>query len=145
MQENSRNIYQTARECKGLTQEKSAELLNISVESLRSYEGDKRFPPNDVVEIMCDIYGTQFLAYQHLKKTAKGLAKVLPQAEKKELPVAVLNLIKELTEAVSLRDKLIEISIDGKITDDEIETFNRILKEFGELKNAIATLEFVEG
>ena len=40
-----RNIYQLSREAAGYTQEKAAELIGISVESLRSYELDKRIPP----------------------------------------------------------------------------------------------------
>ncbi len=39
MVQNYRNIYQIAREGTGLTQEKSSELLDISVDSLRAYEG----------------------------------------------------------------------------------------------------------
>lgn len=33
-----KNIYQIARESSGLTQEKASELIDISVDALRSYE-----------------------------------------------------------------------------------------------------------
>ena len=66
-----RNIYQIARESSGLTQEKSSELLDISVDSLRAYEGGKRVPPDHVVIKMIEIYDTQYLAYQHLKTSAE--------------------------------------------------------------------------
>ena len=36
-----RNIYQIAQESTGLTQEKSSELMDISVDSLRDYEGGR--------------------------------------------------------------------------------------------------------
>lgn len=57
-----RNIYQIARETSGLTQERAAELFNISVESLRSYETDRRIPQDSTVLKMIEVYGTPFLA-----------------------------------------------------------------------------------
>ena len=48
MREN-RNIYQSARELKGLTQEVAAERLDLSVESLGAYEQDRRRPPDSTV------------------------------------------------------------------------------------------------
>ena len=45
----NRNIYQAARELKGLTQEVAAERLDLSVESLGAYEQDRRRPPDSTV------------------------------------------------------------------------------------------------
>jgi ribosome-binding protein aMBF1 (putative translation factor) len=66
-----RNVYQIARESTGLTQEKASEFMDISVDSLRAYEGGKRVPPDKVVIKMIEIYDTQYLAYQHLKTSAE--------------------------------------------------------------------------
>lgn len=49
MQKLSRSIYQTARNSTDLTQEGAAELLCISVESLRAYERKATVPPADIV------------------------------------------------------------------------------------------------
>ncbi|NBI11873.1 XRE family transcriptional regulator [Colidextribacter sp. OB.20] len=38
MPENFRNIYKIARRAAGYTQEAAAEMMNLSVESLRAYE-----------------------------------------------------------------------------------------------------------
>ena len=44
------NIYKTARESgSGYTQERAAEYLGISVESLRLYESDRRTPPGYII------------------------------------------------------------------------------------------------
>ena len=40
MARDSQNIYKNARKSAGLTQEKAAQYLNVSVDSLRDYEGD---------------------------------------------------------------------------------------------------------
>lgn len=39
------NIYKTTRQNAGLTQEAAAEWIGVSVESIRSYETDRRIPP----------------------------------------------------------------------------------------------------
>lgn len=68
MVENYRNIYQIARECTSLTQEKSSELLDISVDSLRAYEGGKRTPPENIVIDMAKIYNRPYLIFAALSK-----------------------------------------------------------------------------
>ena len=44
MQDNCRNIYKTARLAAGLTQERWAEVLGISTESVRLYETGRGLP-----------------------------------------------------------------------------------------------------
>lgn len=48
------NIYKNARKSAGMTQEKAAQLLNVSVDSLRDYEQSQRPVPSDVASAMCD-------------------------------------------------------------------------------------------
>ena len=50
------NIYKTARRGTGYTQETAAELLSVSVESVRAYENGYRVPPDDIVEQMALCY-----------------------------------------------------------------------------------------
>ena len=52
MQADCRNIYQAARKVAGLTQEKAAEMIGISVRSLADYETGVRIPSNATVELM---------------------------------------------------------------------------------------------
>ena len=47
------NIYKTARQKAGITREKAAEAMGISVESLKAYETYGRLPSCDVVDRMC--------------------------------------------------------------------------------------------
>ena len=140
MQE-SRNIYQIARESAGLTQEKAAEYIDISVDSLRSYEGNRRIPPDKIVIKMIEIYNTQYLAYQHLKKSVVG-SQYLPNIEIKELPMAVLKLQKEITDFIKLKDDMIMIASDGIIHDDEQQRWDLILKELDDISEAIICLKY---
>ena len=137
-----RNIYQIAREAAGYTQEISSELLDISVDSLRAYEGGKRIPPDHVVIKMIEIYDTQYLAYQHLKTSAEVGQKYLPNIEIKTLTAATLTLQKEVTDFLKLKDEMIEIACDEVVDEDERPEWNKILKELDDIVAAIMALKF---
>jgi transcriptional regulator with XRE-family HTH domain len=139
-----RNIYQIARESAGITQEKASELIDISVESIRAYESGKRIPPDTVVIKMIEIYGTQYLAYQHLKTSAEVGQKYLPNIDFKDLPSAILRLQKEVSDFLKCRDQLIEISCDGIISADELPQYKTIMKELDDIVAAILTLKFAK-
>lgn len=139
-----RNIYQIARESTGLTQEKASEYMDISVDSLRAYEGGKRTPPDKVVIKMIEIYDTQYLAYQHLKTSAEVGQKYLPDIEIKELPVAILRLQKEVSDFIKCKDLMIEITCDGVIDEHEKPQWDLIMKELDEVVEAIMALKFAK-
>lgn len=144
MDKEYRNIYQIARESTGFTQEKSSELMDISVDSLRAYEGGKRIPPDHVVIKMIEIYDTQYLAYQHLKTSAAVGQKYLPNIEIKELPIAILRLQKEVSDFMKCREEMIEITCDGVIDENERPRWNLIMKELDDVVEAIMSLKFAK-
>ncbi len=140
----NRNIYQIARESVGLTQERASELLDISVESLRAYEGFKRIPPNKVVVKMIEIYNTQYLAYQHIKNNSKDLQSYLPNINIKDLPSSILKLQKEVNDFLKVRDEMIDITCDGIIDEEERPRYDKILKELDDINEAIMSLKFAK-
>lgn len=138
------NIYQKARESVGLTQEKAAERIGVSIESIRMYEGGKRIPPDDVVFRMIDIYNTQYLAYQHLRENVITASAVMPMNIKvTDLPQAILRIQKEITDFLQIRDEMISITYDGIISADERPRWNVIVKELNDIMEAIMSLRFV--
>lgn len=142
MSQEYRNIYQIPRESAGITQEKAAELIDISVESIRAYESGKRIPPDKVVIRMIEIYGMQYLAYQHLKTSAEVGQAYLPDIDLKDLPSAILRLQKEVSDFLKVRDDLIDITCDGVISDDEMPRYKQILKELDDITAAIMAVKF---
>lgn len=56
------NLYQRARLSAGLTQERAAELLDLSPESLKQYEGGRRIPPDETVARMVEVYSCPWQA-----------------------------------------------------------------------------------
>ncbi len=85
MSEECRNIYKRARRNAGYTQEAAAEMLNVSVESLRAYETDCRIPAGDVVLQMMICYNCHQLPTQHLQETSALFNSVVPRLEERSL------------------------------------------------------------
>lgn len=76
MAEEHMNIYKAARRESGYTQEAAAEVIAVSVESIRAYENGYRTPPNDIVERMAQYYHTPHLIYADLTVERAKMSKL---------------------------------------------------------------------
>lgn len=141
MEQIYRNIYQIAREYTSLTQEKSSELLDISVDSLRAYEGGKRTPPENIVIDMARIYNRPYLILQHYQNTLIG-KELFPKIEVKHLAEAVLTFLDELEDLESIKKLIIKISRDGQVDENEKDDWEMIMKILDEMVSAIITIKF---
>jgi len=137
-----KNIYKTARLSAGLTQERAAEKLGISVESIKAYETYTRLPPSHVLDGMCIIYDYIPLAYQH-NRIASGEIKVVPEVEVRSLEQATISLIRRvLAFADKHRDRdLMAIAEDGIIDEAERPLFDEILTELEDIRRASIELQ----
>ena len=131
MQTDSRNIYKKARMAAGITQERAAELLDISTRSLADYEAGVRMPSNGLVDSMVTVYNTQILAVQHLRNSAQAARDLIPEVDAMRLPEAVLTLVDAIYDFADdrLDRELIDIARDGVISPDERERFDRVVQE----------------
>jgi predicted transcriptional regulator len=145
MQDECRNIYYNARRTSGLTQERWAEVLGISVESVRLYEGGVNMPSDTIVLRMAEVAGQQIICYWHLLNKSRVASALLPEIQRKPLPEAVLNLL------VKLRDfsedgmtDLQRIAVDGRVDPLEREPFEYAMKQLRELVAAGLQVEYAE-
>lgn len=131
MQTDSRNIYKKARMAAGITQERAAELLDISTRSLADYEAGVRMPSNGLVDSMVTVYNTQILAVQHLRNSAQVARDLIPEVDAMRLPEAVLTLVDAIYDFADdrLDRELIDIARDGVISPDERERFDRVVQK----------------
>ena len=129
------NLYQRARLSTGLTQERAAELLGLSVESLKQYEGGRRVPPDETVARMVEVYRLPWLALEHSRAT--DTLGVLPEVEPRPLPMASIALRNRLHDATGRLDALLRIAEDGRIDDTERPEFDAIVAELRETMAAI--------
>ncbi|EIS9525620.1 helix-turn-helix transcriptional regulator [Clostridioides difficile] len=135
------NIYQLSRENTGITQEKASELLDISVESLRAYENDKRIPPNTVVAKMVSIYSNNLLGYEHVRRTTEAGVMFLPKLKMKSLSSITLKLHKEIKDYLKKEDDFIDIVEDDVIDEDEEEVWNDVMEKLEGIYEAILKLK----
>lgn len=143
MSEEYRNIYKTARNVAGYTQENAAERLDISVESLRSYENGLRTPSNEVVDLMVICYNTQHLAYQHLRESNCIARRIVPSLEERsimEVAMRIHNRFKAFEKKCSI-ERLLTIAEDNTISPEEREEFDSIVLDLREIVRTGMELE----
>lgn len=141
------NIYQLARMAAGLTQERAAEALSISVESLRLYETDRRTPPNSIVAQMSDLYNTQYLIVQHVRQADELARSLIPEPHQRPLEQSSIRMYRLVRDFVNKHrtDALIDIAEDGRIDDDERPVFDQIMNELEEIAAAFYELRLNTG
>ncbi len=146
MQDDSINIYRNARKAAGLTQERWAEVLGISVESVRLYETGAGMPSDAIVLRMAEVAGQHIICYWHLLQKSRVAAEVLPELEEKPLPEAVLSLLAALQEFTrdGMQD-LIRIGADGAVDEGERDAYTYAMAQLEALISAGLHMRYAEG
>lgn len=140
----TRNVCRIARTVAGQTQERWAESIDVSVESVRAYESGKSLPSDDVVTRMAEVSGHQIICYWHLLNKSRTARELLPEVEPLPIEQAVLRLLRRLmrfAEAHRL-DDLAEIAEDGRVDALEAERFGAILEELQAIVQAALQLKY---
>lgn len=147
MERESRNIYKIARKTAGYTQERWAEAVGVSVESIRNYEAGTQIPGDEIVKAMCEISGLSQVSYWHLCHKSELAAEILPEVETVPLPQAVCGLLYSIRDFVSKeRDaQLLDMAADGKIDAMERQEFADIVVELRRIVKAAMQLWYAEG
>ena len=142
MDRKSPNLYQRARLSTGLTQERAAELLNLSPESLKQYEGGRRIPPDETVTRMVEAYRCPWLALEHAQATDR--LGVMPEVNVQSLPTAAITLINRVLDfAERHRDRqLLRIAEDGIIDENERPDFDAICRDLDGIVGAALQVKY---
>ena len=145
MEQKPRNIYKTARTVAGLTQERWAEAVGVSVDSIRGYESGSVIPADETVKAMSEISGLAPLSYWHLCNKSTLAADTLPEVEQLPLPQAVLQLLQAMADFSADHGKLIEMAADGLITVSEQAEWDGIKKRLDRVVKAAMQVKVAEG
>ena len=135
MEQKCPNLYKRARLSTGISQERAAEMLGLSPESLKQYEGGRRVPPDETVAKMVEVYRLPWLALEHAQAT--DTLGVMPEVTPRPLPMASIALRNRLHDATGRLDALLRIAEDGIIDDTERPEFDDIVAELRETMTAI--------
>ena len=146
MQEKYRNIYQDARRTAGMTQERWAEALGLSVEAVRQYETDRCLPSDGVVARMAELSMLPPLGYWHLRHKSEIAAAELPPVERLPLPQAVVQLRAAMRgfQERHREDALLLIAADGLVDPDEAPRFKEIVRDLHAVVQAALQIDYAE-
>ena len=138
----NKNIYQTTRENLDLTREEASELLEtVSPERIEKIENERSLPYPDEVLLMSDKYKQPTLCSYYCANQCPIGQQYVPEIKIKDLSQIVLETIASLNVMQKKKERLIEITVDGKISDDEIGDFIYIQKELEKISIAVETLQ----
>ena len=139
--ENKTN-YQLAREELGLTREKASELLEtIAPERIEKIENERTVPRPDEVLTMAEKYKRPSLCNYYCSRQCPIGEQYVPQVSMRELSAIVLEMLASLNAMNKEKERLIEITADGHISNDEIDDFIHIRKELERISVTVETLQ----
>jgi len=145
MEQQPRNIYKTARRFAGLTQERWAEAIGVSVDSVRCYENGSVIPNDATVAAMCEISNHAALGFWHIRNKSALAADTLPDVEQLPLPQAVIQLLCAVNEFKDLHGDLLALAADGRITGDELAVWENIVARLDKIIQAAIQVKVAEG
>lgn len=137
----NKNIYQEIREELGLTREEASELLEfISSDRIEKIESDKTIARPEEVLKMAKVYRRSDLPNFYCTHECPIGKKYIPEVEKKDLSQITLEMLAILNSLEKQENRLIEITVDGKISKDEKDDFEHIKNQLYEMSKTIASL-----
>lgn len=137
-----KNPYQTTREGLRLTRETASQLLQtISPERIEKIENERVLPHPDEVLLMSDQYKQPMLCNYYCANQCPIGQKYVPEVKPKDLSQIVLETIASLNAMQKKKDRLIEITVDGRISGEELEDFVFIQEELEKISIAVETLQ----
>ena len=137
-----KNKYQMVRESLGLSRAKACELLqSVSASRLFKIENDETIPYPEEVYAMANAYKAPSLCNYYCANDCPLGQAYVPQVQVKELHVITLEMLAIRNRLVKEKDRLIEITVYGKLDSDELSDFKRIRSELEKMSMTIDSLQ----
>lgn len=139
----NKNMYQLCREARGLTRAQASERLEwISDSRIEKIEsGRSAATPEEIVAMQKAYKKPNLCSYYCARECAIGRESRFREVEERPVSETVLDLLAANNKLNSQKDRLIEITCDGKIDDDtELEDFVAIQNELERLIADAASL-----
>lgn len=144
MEQRTTNIYKNARQTAGLTQERWAEQLGVTADTVRLYESGRNYPSDEVAARMAEVAGMPVLGYWHLKLKSALANDALPDVARVPLPQAVVGLLAAMDTIQPQVKELLVIALDGIVDEGETELFEDILDDLEDVVTAALAVKYAE-
>ena len=137
----NKNIYQLSREGRDLTREEASDaLVFLSPERIEKIESGKSAPHPDEVLAMERAYRNPELSNWFCTHECPIGMKYEQEVELKSLAQVTVETLAALHAMEQEKDRMIGISVDGRVGGDERADFERILGKLSALDRAIRSL-----
>lgn len=137
----NKNIYQTSREAMNFTREAAAEKLSyISADRIEKIENEKSLPHPEEVLAMADCYKNPFLCNYFCSHECPIGMEYVPEIKVKDLSQITLEMLATLNKLTHEKERLIEITVDGELSEDELPDFFKIKDQLEKMSLAIDSL-----
>ena len=138
----NKTVYQLRREELGLSREKASELLEvIQPERIERIENGKYTAHPDEVIVMAEKYQAPELCNYYCSNECEIGRQYVPEIKIKDLAQIVLEMLASLNSIEKRRDRMIEITADGSIQENEVEDFVRIQEDLERISVTVETLQ----
>ena len=138
----NKNIYQRTREALDLTREEASDLLvTMSPERIEKIENERTMPHPDEVLVMAQKYKQPSLCNYYCANQCPIGAQYVPEIKVKDLSQIILEMLASLNSMQKEKDRLIEITVDGKVSGDELADFVAIQEQLEKISVAVETLQ----
>ncbi|MBR2311205.1 MAG: XRE family transcriptional regulator [Oscillospiraceae bacterium] len=138
----NKNRYQITREALKLTRESASELLEtLAPERIEKIENDRLLPHPEEVMVMAEKYKQPGLCNYYCANQCPIGQQYVPEIKPKDLSQIVLEMLASLNSMQKEKDRLIEITVDGKISGDELQDFIAIQDQLEKISVAVETLQ----
>jgi transcriptional regulator with XRE-family HTH domain len=137
-----KNIYFSSREEAGLTRAQASEVIGtISESRLEKLEtGKAAIYPEDVVD-MAKAYKKPELCNYYCTHQCRIGKESVPEVKVSSLSEIVLGMLSALNSLEKQKDRLIEITADGIVSEDELPDFAHIQKQLDQIDHTVEELK----
>ena len=138
----NKNIYQICREKCDFTRQRASEgLVFISDDRIEKIESGKSLPHPDEIMALAECYKAPELCNYFCARECPIGQTHVTELKVQDLSQIILEMIASLNAMNKEKDRLIEITADGEITDDEVRDFNNIKAQLDRISVSIETLK----
>ena len=140
------SVYKDIRKKLSLTRDEVCDKANelnfpLQSERLERIENGKFDIQPEEVMLLSQIYADPMLCNHYCSKECPIGQKYVPEIKVKDLAQIVLEMLSSLNSMKKSQERLIEITADGEISDDEIRDFVFIQKELERISITVETLQ----
>ena len=136
------DIYHVSREETGMSREKASEAMGfVSPERIEKIESEKSLPHPDEVLAMSKCYKKAQLCNYYCSHDCPIGIEYIPEIQLKDLSQIVLEMLATLNSINDDKNRLIEISADSEVTEDEFVDFISIQDKLNKISCTADSLQ----